>query len=208
MLIGSVPPLIETLNPCSSPSPRRLPSRLQRHQSPAPAPPSASAPISSANHHVLFPLAQKAITVTAELGYETDANEVDLAPTPLPCDVATIQSDPAHDWGVIRTAAPMSAAVPTFDLTDLAAPVAGARAFLLHHPGGGRKRVGFLRNQIVAHDALTVHYLTDTQQGSSGSPVLDAAGRLIALHRAGGLTEVAGGNPCAGRRSHLRARSK
>jgi len=41
-----------------------------------------------------------------------------------------------------------------------------------------------------------VHYLTDTQEGSSGAPVFDAQGKLIALHHAGGRPqEVAGRAP-------------
>ena len=62
----------------------------------------------------------------------------------------------------------------------------GSPAFIIQHPMGERKRLGFVRNQVSSFDHRVVHYLTDTQEGSSGSPVFDAQGRLIALHHAGG----------------------
>ena len=41
-----------------------------------------------------------------------------------------------------------------------------------------------------------MHYLTDTQEGSSGSPVFDQEGKLFALHHAGGRPqEVLGRAP-------------
>jgi V8-like Glu-specific endopeptidase len=41
-----------------------------------------------------------------------------------------------------------------------------------------------------------VQYLTDTQPGSSGAPVFDAEGRLIALHHRGGTpTQMTGKAP-------------
>lgn len=148
------------------------------------------------NHHVLFPFGARASSVTAEFGYETDANETELTPTPIPCDVATIVSDPADDWAVLRVTTTLNTAWPTFALTGTPEPVDGDRAFILQHPRGDRKRLGFVRNTIVAHTDRVVHYLTDTEQGSSGSPVLDAEGRLLALHHAGGTPqEVAGKLP-------------
>jgi hypothetical protein len=52
---------------------------------------------------------------------------------------------------------------------------------------GHRKRLGFVRNQIADITDRTVHYLTDTQEESSDTPVLNAKGQIIALHRAGAM---------------------
>jgi len=110
--------------------------------------------------------------------------------------VTTIEGDPADDWAVIRTAAPLDPAILTLPLTAFADPVREAPAFIVQHPGGDRKRVAYVRNQITDFDDQVVHYLSDTQSGSSGSPVLNEDGKLVALHRIGGRPqEVAGKLP-------------
>ena len=58
-------------------------------------------------------------------------------------------------------------------------------AYIIQHLGGQRKRLGFVRNQVSSFDERVIHYLTDTQEGSSGSPVFDGQGRLIASQYAG-----------------------
>lgn len=54
---------------------------------------------------------------------------------------------------------------------------------IVQHPGGRPKRVAFRNNLVTAADATTVRYFTDTDQGSSGSPVCDDRWRVVALHR-------------------------
>lgn len=59
-------------------------------------------------------------------------------------------------------------------------------ANIIHHPRGEPKRISLRENEIVnigAPDVL-VHYMTDTDEGSSGAPVLNDEIRLFALHHA------------------------
>ena len=74
-------------------------------------------------------------------------------------------------------------------------PAAGDPAFVIQHPLGGRKRVALVRNQVSFVDDRVVQYLSDTQVGSSDSPVLDGAGGLIGLHHAGGRPQETLGKP-------------
>jgi V8-like Glu-specific endopeptidase len=137
------------------------------------------------NHHVLFPRKQKCIAAAIEFNYENDAAGQKLATIVVPGDVASIRSDAADDWGVITVEPP--AGITTMDLAaNIATPIAAERAFILQHPDGDPKRLGFVRNRIATVADRRVHYLTDTKGGSSGSPVFDARGKLIAIHRAGG----------------------
>src|SRR4030095_4414197 len=101
------------------------------------------------------------------------------------CDVNTIVTNKDDDWGVIRAKKPLLDTWPVVKLSEAIAPTKSAAAYIIQHPAGERKRLGFVRNQVSSFDDRVVHYLTDTKEGSSGSPVFDAQGRLIALHHAG-----------------------
>ena len=137
----------------------------------------------------------RAGAVTAEFGYEDDGQGGEPAPTKIPCDVASIVTDSADDWAVIRAQQPLLDAWPAIKLSEAVEPVANEPAYIVQHPGGERKRLGFVRNQVSSFDDRVLHYLTDTQQGSSGSPVFDARGRLIGLHHAGGTPQQVVGKP-------------
>jgi V8-like Glu-specific endopeptidase len=138
----------------------------------------------------------RATAVTAEFGYEDDGSGGVIAPTVIPCDVESIVSNKADDWAVIHVKQSLADAWPVAKLSESVAPTLSAAAYIIQHPGGERKRVGFVRNQVSFFDDRVVHYLTDTQAGSSGSPVFDGQGRLIALHHAGGRPqEVVGRAP-------------
>jgi hypothetical protein len=80
----------------------------------------------------------------------------------------------------------MDAAIPVLGLAGAPVPNDGDRAFIVQHPDGRQRRLGFVRNVITAVTDDRVQYLTDTQPGSSGAPVFDAQCRLIALHHRGG----------------------
>jgi V8-like Glu-specific endopeptidase len=58
----------------------------------------------------------------------------------------------------------------------------GARLNIAQHPNGGALRLAIRSNHHVESDATTVRYVTDTESGSSGSPVCDDRWSAIAVH--------------------------
>ncbi len=56
---------------------------------------------------------------------------------------------------------------------------------IIQHPGGGAKKLGVRNNLVSVITDSSVDYFTDTEQGSSGSPVCTDNWEVIALHRAG-----------------------
>lgn len=60
---------------------------------------------------------------------------------------------------------------------------------IIQHPFGHAKKVAIRNNHIFKTEYPRVFYFTDTEKGSSGSPVFDDSWRIIALHRASQLVE-------------------
>ena len=149
------------------------------------------------NWHVLHRVSDgtAATVVTAEFAYEDDGAGGIQAAIPVKCDVSTIVSCKDDDWAVIKTADAMSNTWPVIKLSEAVAPQLNFAAYIIQHPKGERKRIGFIRNQVSDFDNRVVHYLTDTQEGSSGSPVFDELGKLFALHHAGGRPQEVLGRP-------------
>jgi V8-like Glu-specific endopeptidase len=147
------------------------------------------------NWHVVHRRADKApaTAVAGEFGLEDDGRGGGLATVPIPCDAGGVVSDEADDWAVVRTTAPLHNDWPVLPLVGTPDPAVGEAAFVIQHPLGDRKRVAYVRNNVSFVDDRVVHYLSDTQVGSSGSPVLNAGGQLIALHHAGGRPQTVTG---------------
>jgi endonuclease G len=57
---------------------------------------------------------------------------------------------------------------------------------IIQHPAGRMKEVALQQNQITHIFQDRIHYTTDTEPGSSGSPVFNNAWDLIGLHHAAG----------------------
>ena len=56
---------------------------------------------------------------------------------------------------------------------------------IIQHPGGERKKIALRNNDVKDIFNQFVHYETDTQSGSSGSPVFSDNWEVVALHSAG-----------------------
>lgn len=57
---------------------------------------------------------------------------------------------------------------------------------IVQHPGGRRKEIALQDNEIDKLFTTVVRYKSDTEPGSSGSPVFDNLWQLVAVHHAGG----------------------
>jgi V8-like Glu-specific endopeptidase len=147
------------------------------------------------NYHVLTIAGGKLARAVAEFGFDDDGRGGSEKSTAVQCDVANVRADKDDDWGIVRVAEPLPDTIPILRLSEAASPVLEGPAFIVQHPGGNRKRVGFVRNQIINITDRVIHYLTDTQSGSSGAPVFDDTGRLIAVHHAGGRPQEVAGKP-------------
>ncbi len=73
--------------------------------------------------------------------------------------------------------------LPLSDRRDKSAK--GLCVNIVEHPNGWYKKVVLRENRIVARGADTLHYEADTEGGSSGSPVLNDAWEMVALHHWG-----------------------
>jgi len=62
----------------------------------------------------------------------------------------------------------------------------GQRCNIIQHPKGRYKEVVLHENKIDSVYTNVIRYKTDTEPGSSGSPVFDNEWELIAIHHAGG----------------------
>lgn len=56
---------------------------------------------------------------------------------------------------------------------------------IIQHPKGGPKSVTLRENKVSRIKESFIHYLTDTEPGSSGSPVFNDQWDLVALHHSG-----------------------
>lgn len=68
---------------------------------------------------------------------------------------------------------------------DISAPglvALDSRVNIIQHPGAGLKRIAIRDNGIKFLDSTTVQYWTDTEHGSSGSPLFDDDWNIIGVH--------------------------
>jgi V8-like Glu-specific endopeptidase len=137
------------------------------------------------NHHVLYDHKAgdtRASAVEIWFGYERDFAGEYLAHEVVMGNPDSIMGAKDHDWAVVRVATAMPAGTPIIDMSVEGRVQPDDRVYIIQHPRGGAKQIGMIHNVVRHVDQNVVQYWTDTEAGSSGSPVFDERWRLVALH--------------------------
>jgi endonuclease G len=143
------------------------------------------------NHHVLQD-AQSALYSWAQFDYEYD---VRMQPKPTHNFRFEPQrlflTDETLDFALVAVAPAASDGIKLerYGYMPLIAgsgkALLGEAVSIIQHPQGAPKAVAIRANQVTDVFDQFLHYSTDTEPGSSGSPVLSDAWEVVALHHAG-----------------------
>lgn len=138
------------------------------------------------NHHVLFDWErqhERAKAVQIWFGYETASNGKPRRHQIVSGRTDRILGDPHYDWATIPLAnSPSSDFRPVSPYLKSTISI-GDGVCIIQHVHGLPKQIAFQDNMMVWRNNDFLLYLTDTDEGSSGSPVFDENWRLIGLHR-------------------------
>ena len=141
-------------------------------------------------HHNLWTKGKRAEKVEVILDYERSADGPEFEGIMLAADPETFSGDADDDWAVLK----LDEAQVNRPLAPLSAKPAieGDRVAIIQHPGGMLKQVALHHNLVTYADETKIQYLTDTQPGSSGSPVFNGAWEVVGLHQMGGTLALPG----------------
>jgi endonuclease/exonuclease/phosphatase family metal-dependent hydrolase/S1-C subfamily serine protease len=133
------------------------------------------------NNHVL-PSVDVARGSVAESGFEDGLDVTRVAFLPDRFFV----TDSALDFTIVaceENSLPDVEAVPL--LRDPATVTRGEAVNIIQHPRGRPKEIAIHNNDVLRVLDRVIRYSTDTEPGSSGSPVFNNSWQLVALHHAG-----------------------
>jgi V8-like Glu-specific endopeptidase len=104
--------------------------------------------------------------------YEAKAKGLFYANQELDCAVFEVEGEPGKEWGYL----PLE---PRNVEPD-------QRINIIQHPFGQPKQISIQNNLVEYVGGNVIQYVTSTNPGSSGSPVLDDEWQVVGLHHAGG----------------------
>lgn len=137
------------------------------------------------NYHVLFDDKHgdaKVTSVEAWFNYEADVDGNPKKLTQVPCDPSSIIGEKKDDWALVAVSQPIPDDFPVLVIGGVQIPDVDDRVYIIQHPGGGPKQVAFQHNLVRAVMPDILQYWTDTDLGSSGSPVFDKNWDVVGLH--------------------------
>ena len=152
------------------------------------------------NNHVI-PDEEFAGKIRVQFNYQVGANGLELATQSFfPTIDDAFHTNPALDYTLIRLQPAVDGGATMlpgerWGMVRLN-PTPGFRRKqhfnIIQHPSGRRKEVSLQDNEIDSLFLNVVRYKSDTEPGSSGSPVFDNLWQIVALHHAGGDRDSAG----------------
>lgn len=143
------------------------------------------------NNHVIEN-AELAMNCVAEFNYQNDENF-------MPCPVYTYRLDPKKlfitdenlDFTIVavKDNPNIDKSLQDFGYISLIPEegkiLEGEYVSIIQHPKGNQKSVTLRENKVNSIFDNFIHYLTDTEPGSSGSPVFNDQWIVVALHHSG-----------------------
>lgn len=139
------------------------------------------------NWHVLK-TPEWALNSMAEFRYEEGQNPIVVSFDP---DRFFITNS-SLDYTIVACSGYGIEEIPTIPLLRNPAVITrNERVNIIQHPRGRKKEVSLHDNKVDRIMSSVIHYTTDTEPGSSGSPVFNNQWDLVALHHAG--EELGGG---------------
>lgn len=142
------------------------------------------------NHHVL-PDAETAKTARVEFNYEIDAAGKPKARTAYQLDAGDFKTNPTEqllDFTRVRVIDRNDAPLNQWGYVEFdpqALPAVGESVTIIQHPNGEDKQIALNANEVLSIWDQYLFYTTDTEPGSSGSPVFNQDWRVVAIHHAG-----------------------
>ncbi len=118
----------------------------------------------------LYPLPVRSFSLKPDLFFETDKE----------LDFTLVAVEHQSRDGVMLTDFGYLPLIPATGKINTAEYVS-----IIQHPEGAPKAIAVRENQVIGCTDGYLHYVTDTQPGSSGSPVLSDDWKVVALHHAG-----------------------
>ena len=140
------------------------------------------------NHHVLE-TDHDARRATLQFNYQLNADGSPASIDEWECDPDDLfRTNPSLDYTIVRVKNKgndtPSDSWGYLGLRHGATVVVGQRVNIIQHPQGRFKEIAFRDNKVMSADPTQpfIQYLTDTDYGTSGSPVFDDWFNVVALH--------------------------